>query len=74
MIGGGPCCVTCVRDSSISLECMVTAERLDDICRFHDLLQATLTDSNEPLSRIQRQVAVNMMGELIAHAKETMRA
>lgn len=53
---------------------MITAERLDDICRFHDLLQATLTESNEALSRIQRQVAVNMVGELIAHAKETMRA
>lgn len=53
---------------------MITSERLHDICRFYDLLQARVAESSEPLTMLQRQVVVDMMGELIAHAKETVTA
>lgn len=50
---------------------MLTPQRLEDIRRFHDLLRATLVHDPEPLTALQRQVVVDMMNELIEHAKET---
>ncbi|MFC4905645.1 MULTISPECIES: hypothetical protein [Kocuria] len=52
---------------------MITVERLEDISRFHDLLRDALAESTQPLTQIQRQVVVDMMGELIVHATETIR-
>lgn len=51
---------------------MITVARLKDIARFHDLLCARVAESTEPLTMLQRQVVVDMMGELIAHAEETI--
>lgn len=52
---------------------MITAERLEAIARFHGLLQAAVDEGAEPLTMLQRQVWLDMVGELIEHAKETMR-
>ncbi|GAA1774301.1 hypothetical protein GCM10009767_35350 [Kocuria aegyptia] len=59
---------------AISLTCMITPKRLHEICRFYDLLAARVAESSEPLTMLQRQVVVDMMGELIEHAKETATA
>ncbi|WP_344124758.1 hypothetical protein [Kocuria aegyptia] len=53
---------------------MITPKRLHEICRFYDLLAARVAESSEPLTMLQRQVVVDMMGELIEHAKETATA
>ena len=53
---------------------MITPERLHEICRLYDLLQTEMAESTAPLPMLQRQVVVDMMGELIRHAKETMTA
>lgn len=51
---------------------MITPQRLHEICRFYGMLQTEMAESTAPLPMLQRQVVVNMMGELIAHAKETV--
>ncbi|MFC4903806.1 MULTISPECIES: hypothetical protein [Kocuria] len=51
---------------------MISPERLEDIARFHDLLQAAVAEGAEPLTQFQRQVWVGMVGELIDHARETL--
>lgn len=61
-------------DRMVIFGCMITPARLHEICRFYDLLQATVAESPEPLTMLQRQIVVNMMGELIGHAKQTMTA
>lgn len=52
---------------------MITAERLEDIARFHGLLQDAVAEGAEPLTQLQRRVWVDMVGELIEHARETVR-
>ncbi|MEX5269197.1 hypothetical protein [Kocuria sabuli] len=51
---------------------MITAERLEAITRFHGLLQVAVAEGAEPLTELQRQVWIDMVGELIEHAKETV--
>lgn len=51
---------------------MITAERLEAITRFYGLLQGAVDVDAEPLTKLQRQVWLDMVGELIDHAKETM--
>ncbi|MEX5234279.1 hypothetical protein [Kocuria arenosa] len=51
---------------------MITPQRLHEVCRFYNLLQARVAESPEPLSMLQRQIVVDMMGELIEHAKQTL--
>ncbi|MFF0902281.1 UNVERIFIED_CONTAM: hypothetical protein RF653_02140 [Kocuria sp. CPCC 205316] len=51
---------------------MMTPQRLHEICRFYDMLQTAMAESTAPLPMLQKQVAVDMLGELIAHAKETL--
>ncbi|MFF0988465.1 hypothetical protein [Kocuria nitroreducens] len=59
-------------DGTVSLSCMMTPERLHEICRFYNLLQTAMAESTAPLPMLQRQVVVDMMGELIEHAKQTL--
>ncbi|MGX5357567.1 hypothetical protein [Kocuria sp. KH4] len=51
---------------------MISTDRLEDIARFHGLLQTAVAEGAEPLTHLQRQVLVDMVGELIAHARETL--
>lgn len=51
---------------------MLTPQRLSDISRYHALLRDVVAKSTEPLTMLQRQVLIDMMGELIEHAKATV--
>lgn len=51
---------------------MMTPQRLNDISRFYALLEVAVAEEAEPLTKLQRQVVLDMMGELIEHAKETV--
>jgi hypothetical protein len=51
---------------------MITLERLEDIARFHRLLQEAVSDHAEPLTELQRQIWLDMVGELIEHAHGTI--
>lgn len=64
--------VLCSWDRTVTVICMISVERLEAICRFHELLRVAVAESTAPLPQIERQVVVDMMGELIAHAKETV--
>lgn len=52
---------------------MMTLQRLAEIKRFHELMRVTMKDSPAALPRFQRQIAVGMVDELIAHVEETIR-
>lgn len=57
---------------SVSLGRMINAARLAEIARFHSLLQDAVAEGAEPLTNLQRQIWLDMVGELIAHARETV--
>lgn len=52
---------------------MMTVQRLAEIRRFHDLLRAAIREDGPPLTGFQRQVWLDMVAELIAHAEETVK-
>jgi hypothetical protein len=51
---------------------VISADRFEDIARFHSLLQTAVAEGAEPLSQLQRQVWVGMVGELIEHVRATV--
>lgn len=51
---------------------MMTQQRLADISRYHDLVRDAMASSTKPLTMLQRQVLIDMMGELLDHAQATV--
>lgn len=53
---------------------MINAERLEDINRYYALPQVAVDDGSEPLTLLQRRVLLDMLGDLLEHARETVQA
>jgi hypothetical protein len=51
---------------------MITAEQLEAIPPFPGLLRVAVAEGAEPLAEVQRQVRIDLVGELIEHAKDTV--